>query len=210
MISLISVSQNIVVTAYQIFDFLQTSSIQYFDNSSIEAEFIVKNIVVINFRSVKIKRFTIVEFRTTQNFFIESSTFSSKWVIDRFRFKINVNRFVVIIKAYRFINHYVDWCNVNQQAFSFISLSRDDTITSNRLYSIDATSDSSFSKTFRRDVRFQSSSNSNEFKFFWFTIEDALRDEFLSNYVNFNLVANEAETFSFSNFIIINFSKATS
>ena len=210
MTSLISVNQNIVVTAYQIFDFIQTSNTQYFDNSSIEAKFIVKNIVVINLRSVKIRRFITAEFRITRNFFIHSSTFSSKWVIDRFRFKINVNRFVVTIKTYRFINHYVEWCNVNQQTSSFISLSRDDIVTSNRSYSIDATSDFSFSKTSRRDVRFQSSSDLNEFKLFWLTIEDALRDEFSSNYVNFNLVAVEAEVFSFSNFIIVNFSKATS
>ena len=78
MIFLISVNQDIVVIAYQIFDFIQTSSTQYFDNSSIETEFIVKNIVVINFRSIKIKRFTTAEFKTTRNFFIDSSTFSSK------------------------------------------------------------------------------------------------------------------------------------
>ena len=103
---------------------------------------------------------------------------------------------MITTKTYRFIQHYINWSNVNQQTSIFIS-DRDDIVTSNKSYSIDATSEFSFSKISRRDVKSQSSSKFDEVKFFWFTIEDALRDEFLSNYINFNLAANDNSSINF-------------
>ena len=97
---------------------------------------------------------------------------------------------MIITKTYRFIQYYINWNNVNQQTFAFIS-DRDNIVTSNNLYSIDVIFEFSFSKTFRRDVKSQSLSKLNKFKFFWFTIEDSLRDKFLSNYFNFNFDAND-------------------
>ena len=183
-------------TAYQIFDFLLTSNNQYFSISSFETKFTIQNIIIISFRSIRVRRIFESFDRKIRNSSIESSQFSSEWIIDKWRFRVNVNKFVIITKTYRFIQHYINWNNVNQQTSAFIS-DRDDIVTSNRLYSIDVIFEFSFSKASRRDVKSQSSSEFDEVKLLWFTIESALRDEFLSNYINFNLTTNDNSSINF-------------
>ena len=101
---------------------------------------------------------------------------------------VNVSSTKSIISVLQLFQHYINWNNVNQ---SSVFIFRNDTIISNHFHSIDVISEFSLSKTFRRNVKFQSSSKSNEFKLFWFTIENTLRDEFLSNYFNLNFNVND-------------------
>ena len=72
------INDDLLRIAYQIFDFLQTSNIQYFSNSSFETKLIVQNIVIISFRSTKIRKIITAEFKNTRNSSIDSSIYFSK------------------------------------------------------------------------------------------------------------------------------------
>ena len=129
------ISQELLATAYQIFDFLQASGRQYPRSSPVEAESTVRSIVATSFRPAIVRAAVT---RQTQNSSTAPPAHPPEWATDRPRFRRDVSQFVVATREYRRSQHYLDFVATNQQATTAPPV-RDGIVTPDRAYSTGAT-----------------------------------------------------------------------
>ena len=128
------VNQFFFATVHQINDFFQALGSQLPQNFPIETKSIIRSIITTSFRPAIIRHTT----RITGNSLVEPPLFPPECIIDRIRFRVEVNRFKKIIIAYRTNQHYLNWVsnNFNQITITAIITSRAGTVILEKLYII--------------------------------------------------------------------------